>query len=115
VEKRKMSLGSNIKSLRTRHKLSLQDVADSVGASKAHIWDLERGASKNPSMELLIGLAKTFKVSVAELIGEPSASDVIPPDLVALYHDLKELGKDDIEVVKRIAEGLKAAKESKSG
>jgi transcriptional regulator with XRE-family HTH domain len=109
-----MSLGAKIKSLRTQHKLSLQEVADAVGASKAHIWDLERGASKNPSMELLMGLAKTFKISVAELIGEPSASDVIPPDLVALYHDLKELGEDDLEVVKRIAESLKAAKEGKS-
>ena len=38
-----MPLGEKIKILRTRKKLSLQEVADAVGASKAHIWELETG------------------------------------------------------------------------
>jgi transcriptional regulator with XRE-family HTH domain len=33
------------------------EVADAVRASKAHIWEIEQGRSKNPSMDLLSGLA----------------------------------------------------------
>ena len=109
-----MSLGQKIKIERARKGLSLQDVAEAVGASKAHIWVLERGASKNPSMDLLVALAKTFKISVADLIGEPTASDVIAPDMVALYHKLRDLTGEDLEVMNRIAEGLKAAKVGKA-
>ena len=65
-----MSIGVRMKELRVKKGLSLQDVADKVGASKAHIWDLETGRSKNPTMELIIGLAKCFGVSVADLLGE---------------------------------------------
>ncbi len=108
-----MSLGQKIKIERARKGFSLQDVADAVGASKAHIWDLERGASKNPSMDLLVSLAKTFKISVADLIGEPTVSEVIAPDMVALYHNLRDLTEEDLIVMSRIAEGLKAAKAGK--
>ena len=61
-----MALASKIKELRLKKKKSLQDVADDVGASKAHIWDFETGKSSNPSIELLTKLAKCFDVSVAD-------------------------------------------------
>jgi len=67
-----MALAAKLKELRIKHKKSLQEVADEVRASKAHIWDLETGKSKNPSLELLVKLAKCFKVSVADLVGEKS-------------------------------------------
>ena len=35
-----MALAAKIKELRLKKGLSLQDLADAVGASKAHIWDL---------------------------------------------------------------------------
>ena len=36
-----MALAARIKELRIKTRKSLQEVADEVGASKAHIWDLE--------------------------------------------------------------------------
>ena len=48
-----MPLSTKLKELRARSRESLQQVADAVGVSKAHIWELERGTSKNPGLDLL--------------------------------------------------------------
>lgn len=65
-----MSIGARLKALRIGRGESLQQVANAVGASKPHIWELEQDRSRNPSRELLVKLAAHFKVTVAYLIGE---------------------------------------------
>jgi transcriptional regulator with XRE-family HTH domain len=65
-----MPLGDRIKELRIRKNKSLQEVADAIGASKAHIWELESNRSKNPSLDLLKKLAGYFDTTVAFLIDE---------------------------------------------
>jgi len=77
-----MSLGARLKDLRIKKNQSLQDVADAIGASKAHIWDIERGSSKNPSMDLLDRLANHFGVSVTFLVGEQPPGE-LTEDLIA--------------------------------
>lgn len=64
-----MSLGARLKELRLNKGVSLQAVADSVAASKPHIWELERGTTKNPSLELISKLASYFGVTVDYLAG----------------------------------------------
>jgi transcriptional regulator with XRE-family HTH domain len=66
-----MPVGDRLKELRVRTGESLQAVADAIGASKAHIWELESNRSKNPSLDLLQKLATHFKTTVAFLIEEP--------------------------------------------
>jgi transcriptional regulator with XRE-family HTH domain len=68
-----MPLGDRIKELRIRKNKSLQEVADAIGASKAHIWELESNRSKNPSLDLLKKLAGYFNTTVAFLIDEQAA------------------------------------------
>ena len=63
-----MSFAINLKTLRMRKGESLQQLADAVGVSKPHIWQLERGESKNPSLELLKKLAQHFDTTIAALI-----------------------------------------------
>jgi transcriptional regulator with XRE-family HTH domain len=99
-----MSLGHTLKTLRTRNNLSLQQLADAVGASKAHIWDLETGRAKNPSIELLTSLARCFNVTVADLVGENPAADGENPELIAMYRDLKELSEADRAAIKSMME-----------
>ena len=70
-----MHLGEKLKQLRVKRGESLQQVADGVGVSKAHIWEMERGTSSNPGLELLKKLADHFKVTVAFL-----ADDSLGPD-----------------------------------
>jgi len=68
-----MPIGDRIKEMRMRKGQSLQQVADAIGASKAHIWELESNRSKNPSIDLLQKLAGHFATTVAYLIEEPEA------------------------------------------
>jgi transcriptional regulator with XRE-family HTH domain len=100
-----MSLGARLKELRIKKNRSLQEVADAVKASKAHIWEIERGGSKNPSMELLDKLADYFAVSVSYLVGEEP--DEQQAGLVALYRDLKKLDEGDRETIRIIMQGFK--------
>ena len=97
-----MALAVKLKELRMRTGESLQQVANAVGSSKAHIWELETGKSKNPSVESLTKLAEYFNVSVAFLIGEDPNSEGEEPELVAMYRDLKGLSDDDRNKIREI-------------
>ena len=103
-----MSIGQKIKTLRARRKESLQQVADGVAVSKAHIWDLERGMSANPSLELLKKLANSFSdVTVAYLLADDAAT---PEDAAPLQFFREFEGKlsdKDWETLRDVAERLK--------
>lgn len=62
-----MTLADKLRNLRSKSKESLQAVADAIGVSKAHVWELETGRSQNPSIDMLQRLAKHFGVTVAYL------------------------------------------------
>jgi transcriptional regulator with XRE-family HTH domain len=104
-----VDLAVRLKQLRVASGKSLQEVADAVKASKAHVWDLERGASKNPSLDLLKRLSDFYQVSVAELIGEnPNQPD--ESKLVVMYRNLTELNADERETIQLLMERLKASR-----
>ena len=105
-----MAFAAKLKELRMKKKASLQQVADAAGTSKAHVFDLEKGTSANPSKDLLLKLAKYFQTSVSELIGEdPNAPDE-QPELIALYRDLKELDPADRETIRLLMERIKTTR-----
>jgi transcriptional regulator with XRE-family HTH domain len=106
-----MSLGARLKELRVKKNQSLQEVADAVGASKAHIWEIERGGSKNPSMDLLNRIADHFGVSVTFLVGEEPPGE-LTEELIALYRDLKDLSESDRETIRNLTKRLKESKGS---
>jgi transcriptional regulator with XRE-family HTH domain len=105
-----VAFGDKLKELRIRNNKSLQDVADAVGASKPHIWDLEKGKSSNPSLDLITGIASYFQVSVAEMVGEDPNALNEDPELVAMYRDLKVLEAADLETIRMLIERFKAKK-----
>ena len=90
-----MNLGRRLAQLRRKHGQSLQEVADAVGVSKAHIWELEKGRADNPSMALVTRLADHFKVTVAFLVGEDVESKDADRDLQRMFRQAKKL--DDRE------------------
>jgi transcriptional regulator with XRE-family HTH domain len=94
-----MSIGAKLSDLRLRKGESLQTVADKVGVSKAHIWELEKGRSKNPSAELVRKLAEYFGVTVEYLI-DPEKADFSNLDAAQVfYRDLKSLSEEDQEFI----------------
>ena len=94
-----MALGEKIKIFRTKMNLSLQDVADRVGASKAHIWELETGRARNPTMDLVTKLAECFGVGVADLVGENPNAEGEKPELVAMFRSLKGLEDEELRMM----------------
>ena len=109
-----MSFGRRLHDLRMRKGMSLQDVADAVGMSKAHVWNLEKGLSDNPSIELVTKLADLFRVRIADLVGEnPDAPDE-DPAVVAMFRDLKSLGERDRETIQVLMDQLKRRPDGKA-
>ena len=72
-----MSIGAKLKELRIRKGESLQQLADAVGASKPHIWELETKRTANPTLELLKKLAEHFSVPVSHLLEEKADLDAL--------------------------------------
>jgi transcriptional regulator with XRE-family HTH domain len=108
-----VALGARLKQMRLRAGESLQQVADAIGSSKAHIWELETGKNKNPGADSLNKLADHFSVSVGYLVGEdPKATDQ-NPEVVAMFRQLKQLSEKDREIVSEMMKSLRkrAAKE----
>lgn len=105
-----MSLGAKLNELRMRKGESLQQTADTVGVTKTHIWELEKGKSSNPSADLLRKLADHFKVTVDYLI-DPSREGMTAEDeSMVFYRDLKSLDPRDQETLKQMMEFLKGKK-----
>ncbi|MDH5648584.1 MAG: helix-turn-helix domain-containing protein [Gammaproteobacteria bacterium] len=104
-----MSLGARLKQLRTdKKKGSLQNVADDIGISKAHVWELERGTTKNPSIELLKKFANYYSVSIDYLIGNDNDNTGTSPDILSFARELSEKNLDpsDLAVLRAAAEAL---------
>jgi transcriptional regulator with XRE-family HTH domain len=99
-----VTLAARLKQLRGKEKKSLQEIADAVGSSKAHIWDLETGKSKNPTMELLTKMAKHFKVSVSFLVGEDKGSE--DENFQVMYRDYEGLSDRDKNAIKKLIDAL---------
>jgi transcriptional regulator with XRE-family HTH domain len=102
-----MSFARKLHDLRLARRLSLQNVADAVGISKAHVFNLEKGITANPSMELVVKLAELFRVRVADLVGDNPDAEDQPAEMVAMFRDLKSLEEGDRETIRMLMETMK--------
>lgn len=50
-----------------RGDLSLSQAAAKIGCTKAHLWELEMGRTRNPTIRLLAGIAKAYDASLPYL------------------------------------------------
>ncbi len=89
-----MSLATRLNQLRLKKGKSLQEVADAVGVSKTHIWELEKGRSENPSFEMLTKLANYFGVTIRFLVGEEIGSSN-DEQLERMFRQVGELDERD--------------------
>jgi transcriptional regulator with XRE-family HTH domain len=101
-----MSLGARLTRLRLEKAQSLQQVADAVGVSKAHIWDLEKGRSDNPSMALVTRLADHFGLSLATLVGENPQADDSTGQIGRMFRQAGDLAPDDLALLDEMMQTL---------
>jgi transcriptional regulator with XRE-family HTH domain len=105
------TFGQRLRKFRMAKNLSLQQLADAVGASKAHVWDLETGKTKNPSLSLLTEFSRALGVSIKALVGE--TEDTEDSTLAPLFRDLRGLDEADIQMIKSLTDQLRARSDGK--
>lgn len=64
------ALGANLKRLRSLKGWSQEQYAFEAGIHRTYVSDIERGA-RNPTIEILVKLAKPLGVEPADLIRHP--------------------------------------------
>ena len=62
-------LGGLLRVLRAKTDLSLAEAAKKLGCTKAHLWDLESGRARNPTMTLLARIVVVYEADPRLLIG----------------------------------------------
>lgn len=100
------SLATRVAKLRRSKDQSLQEVADAVGVSKAHIWELEKGRADNPSMALVTRLADHFGVSVAFLAGEDVESSDADRQLQRMFRQAQQLDASERAILDDMMKSL---------
>jgi transcriptional regulator with XRE-family HTH domain len=72
------TLGSNLRSQRESAGLTQRALAESVGVSQPAIAQIESGAIRNPTLDVLVALAKVLGVTVNELVRGPAGRGTVP-------------------------------------
>lgn len=63
------TLAQRMRSARAERGLSLQEVGDLSGMTKSHVWEIEQGRSKNPTVQTILGLCYALDMSPADFLG----------------------------------------------
>ncbi len=103
------SIGAKLKKLRMDKGLSLQQAADAIGVSKAHIYELELNKVKNPSVETLKKLAKLFDTPLAYFVDKNEKME-FKVMFRELQKDFAALDAKDRETVELMVKALKSRK-----
>ncbi len=97
--------GIRLRQFREAKGLTLQQVADGVGCTKAYIWELEMREGQRPSAERLNAIAKLLGVTVQDLLGEPIGEVGNPtPKDVAFFREYAGMSEEE---KKRYREAMK--------
>ena len=95
-----MHIGSNIRLLRKRLRLTQSDIAEELGKTVTAVGDYERGRSI-PPLEVTIQLCEIFNVSLDDIVHKDlSKEDPGHPDDEALRAELKPTAEDE-ELLRR--------------
>jgi transcriptional regulator with XRE-family HTH domain len=88
--------GIRLRELREAKGLTLQQVADTVGCSKAYVWELEMREGQRPTAERLNAIGKLLGVKVEDLLGEPigTVTDASGTD-VAFFREYAGMSEEE--------------------
>lgn len=81
--------------------LSLDGLAQRVGSSKAHIWALERGQSKNPTLWLILALCEAFQCSLNSLVGADESQPMFTDQEMALIEAHRRIFRRQMQEISR--------------
>lgn len=88
--------GIRLRRLREAKNMTLQQVADAVGCTRAYIWELEMKEGQRPSAERVYLIAKTFGVTVEDLMGDsPREPHETKPEDVQFFREYAGMSDAD--------------------
>ena len=92
------AFGVRLRRFREAKKLTLQQVADAVGCTKAYIWELEMKDGQRPTAERIQKIAQLLGVTMEDVMGTPmeQAPDASPEDVIFFreYGEMTDEEKD---------------------
>ena len=68
-----------MKAVRKDRRMSLDEVAKAAGFTKSHVWELERGRARNPTVRAVWGIADALGVTPGWLMGIDPADNALEP------------------------------------
>lgn len=101
------ALGARITAGRTAKGMSVAQLAELSGVSKAYMHQIENGECKRPSAQVMFDIASVLGTSVGYLLGRtPNGSEPgrvrVPASLREFAEQQPEIGEDEIEMLARI-------------
>ncbi|MDT4995298.1 MAG: hypothetical protein QOH97_5190 [Actinoplanes sp.] len=98
------ALGVRMRAYRADKGLTQTELATAAGLSKTYISELESGAGRRPSGNVLLRIADALGVTIADILGRsvtPAASDELPEGLAAFAAD-HQLPEADVTMLASI-------------
>jgi transcriptional regulator with XRE-family HTH domain len=77
--------------LREQRDLSLQEAGERAGFTKSHMWEFEQGRATNPTIRMLLGLARAYGVSLEHIVGISTGEPPLHPDALRIAADVDRL------------------------
>lgn len=99
-----LSLRKRLRSLRKAQSLTLQNLADAAGCTKAYIWELECLPNPRPSAQRMIAIARALGTTVEVLMG--AAEPALPAADQRFIRDYLALPEVERSRLRRIARVL---------
>jgi len=101
-----MEFSTQLTVLRAEKNISLQKLADAIGVSKTHIWQLEKGITEAPALDIVKKLADFFNVSVGCMLGENIESPNADPMALAMFRKFSELDEMDQKAILQMTDAM---------
>ena len=112
------AFGARLRRLREAKNLTLQQVADAVGCTKAYIWELEMKDGQRPTAERVQALSKLLGVTMEDIMGEPiqEVPQASPEDVAFFreYAGMTDEEKDRYRQMLALLSGKKVDPEKKT-
>jgi transcriptional regulator with XRE-family HTH domain len=77
--------------LREDRGLTLQEAGDRAGFTKSHMWEFEQGRAVNPTIRMLLGLARAYGVSLEHIVGISTGEPPLHPEVLRIASDIERL------------------------
>ncbi len=91
-----------LRKLRVDNDLTLDQLGEAIGSSKAYVWQLENKKNAKPSADLLLKIAATFKVAPEYLLDD-SRDQLIGQQLDdTFFRKFQSLSEEDRQTIERI-------------